>query len=117
MILFGISNCDTVRKAKKYLESQSLSFEFHDFRKNGLDAETVTHWLNKVDSKSLVNKRSTSWRALDDSQKALLSSDQLSAEAVQILLAQPTLIKRPVLQTDNQVLLGFKEADYIKALA
>jgi len=112
MKIYGISNCDTVRKARKFLENKQCDFEFIDFRKDGLSIETVQEWLKFADFSVVVNKRSTSWRGLDDSQKALLSFDTATDDALALLVEQPTLIKRPVLQTGDTVLFGFKEAEY-----
>lgn len=112
MNLYGISNCDTVRKARKYLESQQVDFDFIDFRKDGLHKETIQQWLANADFSQLVNKRSTSWRALDEQQKTLLTAETASDAAISLLIEQPTLIKRPVLQQDDIVLFGFKETDY-----
>lgn len=112
MILFGISNCDTVRKARKFLENQPIEFTFHDFRKDGLQSSDIENWLAFVSFDDIVNKRSTSWRALEETQKTLLSAQTPTTEALNLLCANPTLIKRPVLQGQDKVLLGFKEADY-----
>ena len=108
MILYGIPNCDTVRKARKFLEANQVSYDFHDFKKQGLNLETIQNWLKSQPLEVLINKRSTSWKQLTDEQKqALTSGADLS-----ILLAMPTLIKRPVLETKSNLLIGFKEAEY-----
>jgi len=108
MILFGIKNCDTVKKARRWLTDNNLEFEFHDFRQNGLDRETIEHWLKSVDWEILLNKRGTTWRKLDDPRKEQL--DQ--AVAIELMLENPTLIKRPVLVSEQTCKVGFKEADY-----
>lgn len=108
MILYGIPNCDTVRKARKFLETNNVEFTFHDFRKDGLTLESIQAWLDKQPLEAVVNKRSTGWRQLDDSQKQQL----MAGDALELLIEIPTLIKRPVLQTENTVLLGFKAEDY-----
>lgn len=108
MKMFGIPNCDTVRKARKFLDANAVNYEFHDFKKQGLDLTTIQHWLSQQSLDVLVNKRSTSWKQLTDEQKnTLISGDDLT-----VLTEMPTLIKRPVLQTDSGLLIGFKEADY-----
>lgn len=112
MKVFGISNCDTVRKARKYLQAHDCGFEFIDFRKDGLNIVTVQEWLQYVDLSQIVNKRSTPWRGLDEQQKTLLTAESASDAAMELLIAEPTLIKRPVLQTKDAVILGFKEAEY-----
>ncbi len=106
--LYGINNCDTVKKARRWLEQQSIDFCFHDFRKDGLEAEQLRNWLAELGWETLINKRSTSWKALDDASKAELNNDT----AVDLILQTPTLIKRPLLDTGDQRHLGFKAADY-----
>lgn len=111
IILYGIPNCDTVRKARKFLEAQQVDYQFHDFRKDGLTEDTLQNWLQQQPIDVIVNKRSTGWKQLTDEQK-----QQLMAGDNMLLLAEiPTLIKRPVLQTDTALLFGFKEPDYQKA--
>lgn len=106
MIIYGIPNCDTVKKARKWLEGEAIAHEFHDFRKDGLDAKKVASWLSKVSADVLVNKKSTTWRQLSDEQK-MLNND---AEIVALLVANPTLVKRPVFEVGGKVLVGFKDA-------
>ncbi|MBN2865495.1 MAG: arsenate reductase [Thiotrichales bacterium] len=108
MILYGISNCDTVRKARKFLEKNNIEFTFHDFRKDGFDLETFNKWLQLQPLDCLVNKRSTSWKQLSDNQKQGLTDGSDLAP----LIDMPTLIKRPVLAHNTQLLVGFKETDY-----
>ena len=106
--LYGIPNCDTVKKARKWLENNAVEYQFHDFRKDGLDTSTVESWISALSWEQVVNKRSTSWRALSDETKANMDN----ATAVAEIIKQPTLIKRPVLVGDNTLQLGFKESDY-----
>jgi len=108
MILYGIKNCDTVRKARRCLEANNVDFQFHDFRADGLDKETIDDWLKSVSWETLLNKRSTSWKQLDDVRKEQL--DQ--SIAIELMLANPTLIKRPVFSDSSGCKVGFKEADY-----
>jgi arsenate reductase len=109
MILYGIKNCDTVKKARRWLEANDVAFTFHDFRVEGLDEATIIGWLNTVSWETLLNKRSTSWKQLSDPRK-----DQLDqAIAIEFMLANPTLIKRPVLCDSAGCMVGFKETDYI----
>lgn len=106
--LYGIKNCDTVKKARKWLESQGIEYQFHDFRVDGLTAEIIEQWFKAVDWESLVNKRSTTWRQLDDAQKEDLNEQS----AASLLLENPTLIKRPVLDNGISILVGFSEENY-----
>ena len=106
--IFGIKNCDTVRKARKWLKTNNVEHTFHDFREDGLTEEQVKSWVQAQGLEAVLNKRSTSFRNLDDSDKADLSE----AKAISLMLKHPTLIKRPVLQTSNSVTLGFKADIY-----
>lgn len=108
MILYGISNCDTVRKARKFLDVNSVQYTFHDLRKEGLTLSTIQRWLESQPIELLVNKRSTSWRQISDEQKVQL----MSGADLSILLERPTLIKRPILEMESQLLIGFKAAEY-----
>jgi len=108
MILYGIKNCDTVKKSRRWLEANDVAFDFHDFRADGLDQATIESWLQNVSWEVLLNKRGTTWRKLEDPRK-----DQLDqAIAIELMLANPTLIKRPVVTVNEGCMVGFKEADY-----
>jgi Spx/MgsR family transcriptional regulator len=106
--LYGIKNCDTVKKARRWLEDNGQEFTFHDVRTDGLDKIEVKRWLREAGFEVVVNKRSTTWKQLDDVQKDGLSE----ANSLDLLLANPTLIKRPVLTINNTVLVGFKADQY-----
>lgn len=111
--MYGIANCDTIKKAKNHLNNQGIAFEFHDFKKLGLSIEQINSWLAKVPIDKLVNKRSTSWKQLSDEQKnALMEQTDLS-----VLTQMPTLIKRPVLETNQQTMVGYKAAEYDEIIA
>ena len=105
--LYGIKNCDTVKKARTWLEQQGIAYQFHDFRTEGLDEQQVEAWINELGLETLINKRSTTWKELDEATK-----NEFEAKAVQIITAYPTLIKRPLLDTGNQKRVGFKDAEY-----
>lgn len=107
MTLYGISNCDTVRKARKFLETHQIDFHFHDFRKDGLTPDIIQAWLNHVDYDVLINKRSTTWKQLSDPDKTLIENRDWN-----FLCQHPTLIKRPILQLDQNLLVGFNLKDY-----
>lgn len=108
MILFGIKNCDTVKKARRWLDEQHIDYQFHDFRADGLDRTTVENWLKHVSWETLLNKRGTTWRKLEDPRKESLSE----STAVELMLENPTLIKRPVLDTSTNIMVGFNETSY-----
>lgn len=109
--LYGIKNCDTVKKARKWLAEAGHEVTFHDFRADGLDSKRVTQWLKQLGTDALVNKRSTTWKQLNDDQKQQIQ-DQNHEKIVGLLIENPTLIKRPVLETENNVQVGFKAEDY-----
>ena len=102
--LFGIPNCDTVRKARKWLDDQGLAHEFIDLRADTPSAGKISQWLLAVGSERLVNRRSTTFKQLSEGDKAALEG----GDTVNVLQAQPTLIKRPVLEWGDRVSVGFK---------
>lgn len=106
--LYGIKNCDTVRKAMKWLEANHIEFTFHDFRSDGLSETKINSWLAELGNDTVVNKRSTTWKTLSEEQKAQL----MHADAAPILAEHPTLIKRPVLEYSKRVSVGFKDDMY-----
>lgn len=107
--LYGIPNCDTVKKARTWLADQQHDFTFHDFKKQGLKRETVAGWLKQVPRDVLVNKKGTTWRALSDERKASIVDDDA---AIALMLENPSIIKRPVLDKDGAYSVGFSDAQY-----
>lgn len=107
MIIYGISNCDTCRKALKWLDESGRDYRWHDLRRDGLDETTLGRWVESAGHERLVNRRSTTWRSLDESDRARLAEP---AEALALLLRHPTLVKRPVFETEGRVLVGFDES-------
>ena len=108
LTLFGIPNCDSVKKAQRWLEQHDINYQFHDIRRDGLDVALVQTWLKQVDWSDLLNQRSRTWRDLDDSVKQNLSIDK----AVQLMVDNPTIIKRPVLVTNDVFMIGFNQDQY-----
>lgn len=106
--LYGIPNCDTVKKAQRWLNDNNVEFAFHDFRKDGLTQAQLEQWVAALGWEALLNKRSTSWRQLSDEVKNNIDE----ASAIREMLATPTLIKRPVLATGDTLHTGFKDSDY-----
>ena len=106
--VYGIKNCDTVKKALKWLADNQIAHQLHDYRVDGLD----TVWLEQAEQafgwEALVNKRSTTWRNLDQAVKENFSR----TTALKVLTEQPTLIKRPIILQDGKALIGFNEAEY-----
>lgn len=115
--LFGIPNCDTVKKARTWLEQQAIPFEFHNFKKDGLTQAQVETWLQKIELGTLINRKGTTWRALSDEQKSRAND---RAGAIALILENPSLVKRPVLQIngsealhpDLHVGVGFNDQQY-----
>lgn len=105
--LYGISNCDTVKRARRTLDDHGIAYRFHDFRKDGLDAERVAAWLVQIGPDTLINRRGTTWRALPEADKALTAPDAL----VGLLCAQPALIKRPLFEHRGEIRVGFARSD------
>lgn len=108
--LYGIPNCDTVKKARKWLEKAGIDHQFHDFRKDGLSREDVATWLKQLGADLLVNKRSTTWKQLSDAEK----TTALEGDTAKILQSYPTLVKRPVLEHNGQYSVGFKPEQFEK---
>jgi Spx/MgsR family transcriptional regulator len=108
MIIYGISNCDTVKKAKNWLDSQNIDYQFHDFRKDGINKDIIYGWLNTVAWDKILNKRSTSWRNLDASTQQAINATNV----VDLLVENPTLIKRPVMDVNDIITVGFNSDTY-----
>ncbi|WP_027058258.1 ArsC family reductase [Mesorhizobium loti] len=110
--MYGITTCDTVKKARVWLEGHDVAYRFHDFRAEGLDAKRLDGWVGQVGWEKLLNKGSTTFRELAEADKQSL--DEKKAKA--LMLAKPTMIKRPVLEVDGSVLVGFKPEAYEQAV-
>ncbi len=106
--LYGIKNCDTVKKARTWLDKNSIEYSFHDFRTDGLEEALLQRFCSVLNWDTLLNRRSTSWRQLSEEQKADLDEQK----ALQLMLEIPTLIKRPILDTGTQLIVGFKAETY-----
>jgi len=108
--IYGIPNCDTVRKARKWLTANGVEFDFHDFRKQGLDEKQLKSWVKELGWEVLLNKRGMMWRKLPDNKKENIDEKK----AIAIMLAEPAIIKRPILDMGKQRYVGFSEAEYTK---
>ena len=110
MKLYGIPNCNTVRKARDWFTQQDIAVEFHDFKKHGLDAATAQNWLNQTGWSKLVNRSGLTWRALPDERKQQILDN---TTALALMLEKPSVIKRPVLERNGTLLhIGFDEVSY-----
>jgi len=106
--LYGISNCDTIKKARKWLKDNDFDYEFHDYKKLGVPEKDLKAWVKQLGWETLLNKRGTTWRKLDEDTKN--SVDE--ASAIKIMLENPSIIKRPVLNDGKTLLVGFKADEY-----
>lgn len=108
--IYGIKNCNTMKKAFDLLNELGLSYEFHDYKKEAIDAKTVKKWLNAKGADVILNKKGTTWKKLseEEQQTALASEENL----IQCLTAHSSMIKRPVLDTGSDLLVGFDESAY-----
>jgi arsenate reductase (glutaredoxin) len=110
-ILYGIPNCDTVKKARVWLDAQGLGYQFHDYKKAGITAEKLEDWAGQVGWEVLLNKAGTTFKKLPDAAKEGL--DQ--AKAIGLMVEQPSMIKRPVVEHEGGLLVGFKLPEFEKA--
>jgi arsenate reductase len=106
--LYGIKNCDTMKKAMRWLNDNNTDYTFHDYRKEGIDAQWIKDVLSKVELDIFINKRGTTFRQLDEDVKAVLTVES----AIPLLIAQPAMIKRPILIHGDTIQLGFKPDIY-----
>lgn len=111
--LYGIPNCDTIKKARKWLEANNCEYQFHDFRKDGLEEQQLKNWADELGWEVLLNKRGTTWRQQSDEVKNSINE----ASAIQLMLEHPAMIKRPVLDTGSERKVGFKDTEYAALLS
>jgi arsenate reductase len=110
--IYGIKNCDTMKKAFAWLDGQKLAYRFHDYKKAGVDRAQLTAWCAKAGWKTMVNTRGTTWRKLTPEQQTVSTQ----AGAVALMLENPSLIKRPVVEKGAQLLVGFDVQEYSQLL-
>lgn len=110
--LYGIPNCDTVKKARTWLATQGVDYNFHDYKKVGVDAVALRRWVDRLGWETLLNRAGTTFRALPEGDKTDLDADK----AIAIMLANPSTIKRPVLESGDVLLAGFKPDTYLSSL-
>ena len=110
--MYGIKACDTMKKARTWLDEQGLEYAFHDYKSSGIDRDSLERWCNEHGWEVVLNRAGTTFRKLEEAQKADLDQHR----AIELMLAQPSMIKRPVLDLGNQTLIGFKPASYAAAL-
>lgn len=110
--IHGIKACDTMKKARAWLDARGVAYAFHDYKTQGIDAATLRGWARRVGWETLLNRAGTTFRKLPEAARADLDADN----AIALMLAQPSMIKRPVLVADAAILVGFRPADYEAAL-
>jgi arsenate reductase len=110
--LYGIKNCDTVKKARAWLDGQGIAYTFHDYKTAGIDRERLLQWCGEHGWETVLNRAGTTFRQLPEADKAGLDE----ARAIALMLAQPSMIKRPVLDLGGRTLVGFKPDHYSAAL-
>ena len=111
--VFGIPNCDTVKKARVWLEAEGRDYTFHDYKKEGADPERIASWIAAAGLDVVVNRKGTTFRALSDDDKARAAS---ADTAPALLAANPSVIKRPIAEHEGGILVGFKPDDWAAAL-
>lgn len=110
--IFGIKNCDTMKKAFRWLEENNLEYSFHDYKKEGLDETIAKEWVEKLGWENVINKRGTTWRKLDEETKNTMDNKN----AVNTMLTNTSIIKRPLLVVDSEIYLGFSPEEYAEQL-
>jgi arsenate reductase len=109
-IIYGIKNCDTMKKARAWLDSHGVAYDFHDYKREGVDKEKLKQWSDKLGWETLLNRAGTTFRKLPDADRDGLNEKK----ALALMLAQPSMIKRPVLEVGGKLLVGFKPEVYAK---
>lgn len=110
LTLYGIPNCNTVKKARTWLQENNIAYEFHDYKKQGIDAEKIENWMTQQPWEKLVNRAGMTYRKLSDQEKAAINDN---ASATKLMIEKTSVIKRPIVEKDgNIVALGFKEDEY-----
>jgi Spx/MgsR family transcriptional regulator len=108
MTLYGIPNCDTMKKARAWLDEHGIGYDFHDYKKAGLDEATLRRWIAELGWEQLINKRGQMWRKLDPAVRDNLDE----AGAIRVMLETPSIIRRPVLDTGAARHVGFSDTQY-----
>ncbi|MBS1174225.1 MAG: mgsR [Burkholderiaceae bacterium] len=104
--LYGIPNCNSVKKTRAWLEAHDIAYQFHDFKKSGIDVMTLKKWLKSIPLDVLINKKGTTWRGLSDAEKAMANTPET---AIELMMNKTSVIKRPVVVCDAQIFVGHDE--------
>jgi len=113
LTLYGIPNCDTVKKARAWLDARGTAYAFHDYKKAGVDEGDLRRWIDALGWETVLNRAGTTFRKLPDAAKTDMGADK----AVALMLAQPSMIKRPIVEGDGALLVGFKPEAWEAALS
>ena len=109
LTVFGIKNCDTMKKAFTWLEKSNIPYAFHDYKKSGIDSKTIHVWLKDLTLDQLINKKGTTWKNLAEAEKA---SAEDTDKAIRLMINNPSMIKRPLVFSRKGYLLGFNETEW-----
>ncbi|MBD5772261.1 ArsC family reductase [Marinomonas colpomeniae] len=110
--IYGIKNCDTMKKAFRWLDENCIEYHFHDYKKETIETTTAKSWIEELGWENVINKRGTTWRKLDEETKNTMDNET----AIQTIINQPSMIKRPLMALNNTVYLGFNADDYAEHL-
>ncbi len=110
--IYGIKNCDTMKKARTWLDQHDVDYRFHDYRKDGVDPERLRRWCDEVGWEKLLNRAGTTFRKLPEDEKAALDR----TKAIALMLSNPAMIKRPVLAAGDRLIIGFQPQHYADVL-
>ena len=111
--IYGIPNCDTTKKAMSWLNKRNISFSFHDYKTAGISEAKLNEWIGKAGLETIFNKRSTTWKELTAAEQAMASG---RAGAIKLMIMHTSIIKRPIIESGNHLLVGYNEDNYIKHL-
>tara|TARA_B100001250_G_C19689042_1_gene739401 strand:+ start:713 stop:1054 length:342 start_codon:yes stop_codon:yes gene_type:complete len=106
--LYGIKNCDSIKKSRRWLDKNSIEYVFHDFRIDGIKKTIIKEFIENIEIKLLINKRSTSWKKLSNKEKLVDKKKDL----IELLIKNPTIIKRPIIKSKDKYLVGFNEEKF-----
>jgi len=109
MKLYGIPNCDTVKKARTWLETRGVAYEFHDYKKLGVDSGLLAQWMAKAGWEKVINRQGQTWRKLSEEEKTEITD---TVSAVKLAQTNPSIIKRPIFEHQGKLILGFTESEY-----
>ncbi len=106
--LYGIKNCDSIKKSRRWLDKNSIEYVFHDFRIDGIKKTIIKEFIENIEIKLLINKRSTSWKKLSNKEKLV----DKKKDIIELLIKNPTIIKRPIIKSKDKYIVGFNEEKF-----